>query len=139
MSERPQHSPEPLDDDGLRVTKLLIQEALSDDLAEIKQLRSIQAYLQLDAADRKLLYDRGIDVGVNPLIQEIEDEITRELTARVLEVNSALTNAPGFTVEVVIEGAVLKVGSVVRLQDRIVPVVDEQVRDEPIDSMSIHY
>jgi hypothetical protein len=138
MSERPQHSPEPLDDDGIRITKLLIQEALKDDLPEIKQLRSIQAYLQLDSADRKLLYERGIDVGVNPLIQEIEDEITREFTDRVNEINSSLSNAPGFTVEVQIEGVPFKVGSVVRQEDRIVPMIDDEIRHEPIESVSIH-
>lgn len=138
MSERPQYSPEPLDEDGIRVTKLLIQEALSDDLSEIKRMRAIQSYLQLPEADRNLLRDRGIEVGMNPLIQEIEDEIDRELTARVHEINSALTNAPGFTVEVVIGGGALKVGSVARLQDRIVPVIDEEIRDEPIESVSVN-
>ena len=138
MSERPPHSPEPFDDDGIRITKLLIQEALNGDLPEIKQLRAIQAYLQLDSADRKLLYERGIDVGVNPLIQEIEDEITREFTDRVNEINSSLSNAPGFTVEVQIEGVPFKVGSVVRQEDRIVPVIDDEIRHEPIESVSIH-
>lgn len=138
MSERPQHSPEPLDDDGIRITKLLIQEALSDDLSEIKRLRAIQSYLQLPDADRQLLRDRGIEVGINPLIQEIEDEIARELNDRVNEINSALTNAPGLTVEVSIQGAALKVGSVARLQDRIVPVIDDEIRDEPVESVSVN-
>ena len=138
MTERPTYSPEPLDEDGIRVYKALIREALLDDLVEVRQLRSIQEYLRLQDSDGALLRERGIAVSTGPMIEDIENEITRELTARVNEINSAITQAPGFVIEVVVHGEPRKIESVVRHGDRVVPVLDGEAYDQPVESVLIH-
>lgn len=126
-----------LDDDEIRHAKIFISELLILGALEVRELRDLQERFTLDKYDAQLLQNRGLNIDTQPLIDSIEKEIDLDLDEKVSEVNTYLLTEPDLSVEIITDTDRIKVDSVLRVGDSIVPVVGDELYDRDVRNIAI--
>lgn len=126
-----------LDDDEIRHAKIFISELLILGALEVRELRDLQERLTLDKYDTLLLQNRGLTIDTQPFIDSIEKEIDLYLDEKVSEVNTYLLTEPDLAAEIISDTGRIKVDSVLRDGDSIIPVIGDELYDQDVKDIVV--
>ena len=113
-----------------------VRDVLKGELAGIDELTALRKRFMLDEYDQRVVYDLGIDTDmITELVEEIDSKIKGRLLETTEELLGSVFHAKLFAVGIQVGEQVLPVESLEIYEERILPVLNGEPYDGPVDDV----